>query len=269
MKKIGILGSKDSYSYLCYQKFIEKTHLDIDPVFFRTMHEAFKHDVELDFIILPFENTLEGYVQQHMDLLFSHKFIIDAELTLPISFDFIYKDQVKNLYVQYVAKNQCLSFIEEHPSYHVILTDSNSESLERYHKDPYGSAIIPHHLLNDMSDAMLDVADETINHTRFLVLAKKPCGLMRYERFDNYKISLVITPYKDRPGLLYDILKEFAQEQVNLISIMSRPTKKQMGTYHFFIELISQQKDDLKTMYILEHLKIDFDVRVLGFFQVL
>jgi prephenate dehydratase len=269
MKKIGILGSEDSYSYLCYQKFIEKTHLVLEPVFYRTMHETFKHYTELDFLILPFENTLEGYVQQHMDLLFTHQLVIEAELALPISFDYIYKNQIKNLYVQYVTKNQCLSFIEDHHAYQIVLTDSNSESLEHYQKDPFGSAIIPHHLNQNKEQSLLDVADETSNHTRFLVLAQKPLELTRYESCDDYKISLVITPYKDRPGLLFDILKEFAEEKINLISIMSRPTKKQLGTYHFFIELISNEKDDMKTVHILERLKIDFDVRVLGFFQVL
>ena len=80
----------------------------------------------------------------------------------------------------------------------------------------------------------MSVTDEKQNQTRFLVLSKKEVVLEKYLPKPDFKVSLVITPFSDRPGLLFDILKAFSNRQVNLISIMSRPTKKLIGTYHFF-----------------------------------
>jgi prephenate dehydratase len=50
---------------------------------------------------------------------------------------------------------------------------------------------------------------------------------------------------------------------------MSRPTKKQMGNYHFFIELLSADTQYETIILVIENLKKDFDVKVLGIYQVL
>ena len=44
-------------------------------------------------------------------------------------------------------------------------------------------------------------------------------------------------PKEDRPGLLFEILKNFYDNRINLISIMSRPTKQELGTYNFYLEI--------------------------------
>jgi prephenate dehydratase len=225
--------------------------------------------IKCGYAILPFENTLDGYVQHHMDLLLKSGLKIEAEMSVQITFDFVYKDKAKNLYVQYVTKNQCLDFIEMHPEMKIIITDSNVESYERYHTDPLGAAIVPHHLVQKDDLVIREVADEKDNHTRFLILKKDELELKKYHTLDPFKVSLVITPFKDRPGLLFDILKSFAEHHVNLISIMSRPTKKRLGTYHFFIELMSDSTSYRVVQSILEKLKHEFDVNILGLYQVL
>ncbi len=266
MRLVGVLGSKDTFSYICYERFERHINHLLQPIFYESMHDLFNHVNEIDYVILPFENTLEGYVQQHMDLILKHDLVGIAEIKIPIIFDYVYHEDVQTLYVQYAAKNQCLSFIENLNDVTVVITDSNHESLQRYQKDPCSGAIIPHHVSDGYEYVMHDVADETSNQTRFLILSHKQEHIISSKE---KKMSFVITPYNDRPGLLYGILKEFADEHINLISIMSRPTKKQLGTYHFFLELMIEESQQEKIDIIIDHIKKDFEVKILGIYPVL
>lgn len=201
-----------------------------------------------------------------MDLLMNSKLKIEAEMILPICFDFVHKAKSKRLYVQYVTKNQCLNFLENRNE-SIIITDSNVESYQRYLEDTEGCAIVPHHLINSNDQTIASVADEQHNYTRFLILSSKTESPHLYQKNKFFKVSLIITPYIDRPGLLFDILKLFAEENVNLISIMSRPTKKQLGTYHFFIELVSDISSQNHVEAVLKQMKNHFEVMILGTYQ--
>lgn len=267
MKNIAILGPKNTYSDLCYKKYQEMTGYNLKPHYYNSVRETIKHSIDL--AIIPLENTLDGYVQQHMDLIFNSNMKIDAEINMPIIFDYVYKKNAKNLYVQYVTKNQCLKFVELYKAYNIIITDSNVESYNLYLNDPYGAAIIPTHLVTTSNKVIRNVADEPSNFTRFLVLEHKELSLNHYNDNQSYKVSLVITPHHDKPGLLYNILKAFADEHINLISIMSRPTKKQLGTYHFYIEFMSDKTTYNNVVVILKNLTADFDINVLGMYQTL
>jgi prephenate dehydratase len=54
---------------------------------------------------------------------------------------------------------------------------------------------------------------------------------------DKIRIPVYIIPRDERPGILFEILKSFYEKDINLISIMSRPTKQEMGTYNFYVEI--------------------------------
>jgi prephenate dehydratase len=78
------------------------------------------------------------------------------------------------------------------------------------------------------------------NQTRFVVLAKKdhpPTG--------RDKTSIVFSIRKDRPGGLHNILGEFASRAINLTKIESRPSKKALGDYYFFIDMEGHRTDNI------------------------
>lgn len=51
------------------------------------------------------------------------------------------------------------------------------------------------------------------------------------------KTSIIIYLEKDRPGALYEILGAFAKRKINLTKIESRPSKRELGDYYFYIDL--------------------------------
>ena len=50
------------------------------------------------------------------------------------------------------------------------------------------------------------------------------------------KCSILIDPSTDRSGLLHDLLDVFARRKINLTRIESRPSKRGIGTYVFFLD---------------------------------
>ena len=57
------------------------------------------------------------------------------------------------------------------------------------------------------------------------------------------KTSLIVYLEKDRPGALYEILGAFAKRKINLTKIESRPSKKELGDYYFYIDFEGHTSD--------------------------
>jgi prephenate dehydratase len=75
------------------------------------------------------------------------------------------------------------------------------------------------------------VENSAINTTRFVRISKDP----HHEEWPE-KCSILIDPSTDRAGLLHDLLEAFAKRKVNLSRIESRPSKRGIGNYVFFLD---------------------------------
>jgi prephenate dehydratase len=87
-----------------------------------------------------------------------------------------------------------------------------------------------------------NIADETGNQTRFVLVAKEgipaPTG--------NDRTAIVVFQRADEPGSLLSILQEFAARRINLSQLISRPTKKGgLGDYCFIMYVDGHIKDEL------------------------
>ena len=82
------------------------------------------------------------------------------------------------------------------------------------------------------------IQDSPNNLTRFVVLASAdhpPTG--------DDRTSLCFSFQDDRPGLLYEVMGEFARRGINLAKIESRPTKESLGRYIFLADLVGHRED--------------------------
>jgi len=82
----------------------------------------------------------------------------------------------------------------------------------------------------DMTILAREIEDVKNNSTRFFVLDKQDSP---YSGED--KTSIIFTT-KSIPGALYKILGEFANRDINLTKIESRPTKQTPWEYHFYLD---------------------------------
>ncbi|MFT6140011.1 MAG: prephenate dehydratase [Psychromonas sp.] len=249
MPKIATLGPKETFSDLATQQYLHSQNSVYEIKYFNSLTETFAAiGNECEIGVLPIENLSEGYVQVVLDHLFNTNLVVISEILLPIRFSFVAScanlSELTDLYVQFVAHGQCSEFIDKLENIKVHNTQSNIESLllAQKHGDGAG-AIIPQHALKMAKNKTLirgNVTNYENNQTRFLVLANKA---QRRVAKQQYKTSLVVKNEKDSPGVLGNIVAAFAEQKVNLTSIMSRPTKSEFGKYHFFIDIDGHQED--------------------------
>lgn len=274
MLTIATLGPQDTFSDIATKQYLQtlKTHsLTETPSiqYYATLTQTFEAiGKECQLGVLPIENLSEGYVQVVLDQLLETNLSVIAELLLPIQFSFVaFCDQVSeltDLYVQFVAHGQCSEFIHRLEGVQVHNTQSNIESLVlAQQSQKKAGAIIPQHALLQAQDATIvdnQVTNYANNQTRFLVIAET--ALARVEGKD-YKTSLVVNNKQDCPGVLGNIINVFALQKINLTSIMSRPTRSQIGNYHFFIDVDGHQYDTHLAA-ALAQIKRQYQVTVIG-----
>jgi prephenate dehydratase len=273
MLNIATLGPKDTFSDLATKQYIQAIqdkHIQTAQIkYYATLTQTFQavgHECQLG--VLPIENLSEGYVQVVLDQLLDTKLSVISELLLPIQFSFVgYCEQLSeltDLYVQFVAHGQCSEFINGLEGVKIHNTQSNIESLVLAQaQGKSAGAIIPQHALSRANDATLinkDVTNYANNQTRFLVLSETAQARIEGKE---YKTTLVVNNKQDCPGVLGNIVSAFALQKVNLTSIMSRPTRSQIGNYHFFIDIDGHQEDDHIAV-ALSQIQASYAVTVIG-----
>lgn len=77
------------------------------------------------------------------------------------------------------------------------------------------------------------VQDRDGGRTRFYVLARSLAPHLAGE--EQYRTALVLTPARDRAGILLELLRPFAERGLNLSSLMSRPLRSGLGLYCFIV----------------------------------
>ena len=284
--KIAVLGPKGTFSDKAYLEY-EKKHRDLkfEPEYYPTIDEVFSAvcpgDCEMG--IVPVENTLDGYVQRTLDLLLEKELQVVDENKVAVQFSLVGNvnslEDIEKLYVQFKANGQCRQFINTLSGVKIISTESNMESYYNLGDEQGAAAIVPHHITEQEQGRFTvdNVTDASNNHTRFFIIRKGNADVARVEEFKKknadagiagkVRIPVYIMPATDRPGILFEILKSFNENQINMISIMSRPTKQELGTYNFYIEIDGDYSQLDVILDTLAAMREDNDIKVLGIYN--
>ena len=186
--KIRILGPKGTYSDIALDKYLENKNINVEREYCPSILQTIKNIVSEEYAILPFENTLDGFVVESLDRIIEEELQILGQVKLSIDFCFVSNcniEDVKDCYVQFKTYGQCLNFISEH-NFNYLKTDSNVQSKELFDEAlNNSSAIIPYHLLKNTNykTNVLHIADSKNNETRFFIVKK---GKEKIEKCDNY-----------------------------------------------------------------------------------
>ena len=267
--KIAVLGPKGTFSNQIGTIFGTLVNNDVDLVNCKSISNVVSSvNASCPLAVLPIENAIGGYVQQSLDLLLNSKLTIIHEITLPIRYTFIGNvtalGDIKTVFVQYVAKDQCSRLLDSLESISITQTQSNSESYLLYKKASIGTgAIVPSNIITNHSDYPLikeNIADYPKNKTRFWILAHPSFEPLK-QLFS--KTSIIILNGANKPGELSRILAIFAEQSINLCSIVSRPVKHDLGSYYFFID-IQGSISDPKLSYCLDEIKQNNEIHILG-----
>ena len=252
IKKILYLGPEGSNSQLAAGVFENKLKINTEMIPVSTITKAIEIlDSEDDSTaaVLPIENSIEGIVRETIDNLIQTgaDVFIQAEITVPICHCLIAKgkkEEIKTIVSITQAVAQCKKYIADNfPKDIGIILYSSTSGAAKYIKDKDNSfASISNELcagLYGLNVIEKDINDVKDNKTRFILVAKK--NLCK-EKKSRTSISFTT---ENKPGALLKILEIFKNNNLNLIYLESRPSKKKFGEYIFYAD-IDKGFEDIK-----------------------
>ncbi|GAC1459601.1 MAG: prephenate dehydratase [Chamaesiphon sp.] len=188
--------------------------------------------------VVPVENSIEGSVAITLDTLWQLDTLqIQQALVLPISHALLSRAEslagIRTVYSHPHALAQCQGWLEQFlHSVQLIPCNSTTEALQHLNTDLTASAISSQRAaqLYNLPVLAHPINDYPDNCTRFWVVGLQPST-------GGNHTSLGFSVPANIPGTLVKPLQLFAQKGINLSRIESRPTKRSLGDYLFFIDL--------------------------------
>jgi len=199
----------------------------------------------VEFGVVPVENSLEGIISRVYDLLLDSSLRVCGEIELRVIHCLIADpgaglDTIKRVYSHPQALAQCRSFLK-HLNAELIPTYDTAGSVKMIKEsgiaDSAAIASARAAEIYGMKVIAQGIEDNPNNFTRFFILSKKdspPSG--------NDKTSIVFSE-KDKPGMLYAALGEFARRNINLTKLESRPTRQKPWQYNFYLDFEGHRQD--------------------------
>ena len=246
---IGILGPAGTFSEMAALKWVGLKRMNLETEvemrYYDTILDVSESILskEVDYGIVPIENSLEGSVGETLDVLSGENAepgtqmqIVD-EILVPIKICLLALnnfDRVKKIVSHPHALAQCKRFLRERcKDREVKPVDSTAVAAKQASQSEEIAALASE---TAAVEYHLRIIEENVQDrdsvTRFVVLSSTN---MRTAPTGRDKTSILIY-LKDRPGALYDVLGEFALRGINLTKIESRPSKRAMGDYMFHID---------------------------------
>lgn len=223
--------------------------------------------------VVPIENSIEGIVRETMDnlLLITDKQLqITAETVIPVNHCLVSKagsiKKIKKIISHPQALAQCRNFIIKH-------FDNEIEQIEKASTSKAAQELI------DLDDTYAAIAnrktaelfklnilskninDEPDNKTRFIFLSR---AVTTPTESDKTSIAFAT---KNQSGALVKVLNVFDSLNINLLYIDSRPSKKNLGEYVFFVDFEGHIQEE-PSQKVLDLIKLNTNyIKILGSYR--
>lgn len=276
MKKIAYQGVRGAFSYITAKKEFGSENIFIGVKTFREVFDLLDKR-QVDYVVVPIENSLIGSIYENYDFLNSCEAQIVAEhvtkidhclLTVPV-FDISKEkrlNRVRKVFSHPKALEQCTRFFQRHPWMEAVLhMDTAGAAAEVAAEGNMEYAAIASAQAGKIYGLELlqdNLADDHKNYTRFLIVTNKQLASLKSD-----KCSLVIK-LTHIPGALGAVLTRFSEEQLNITKIESRPLRGSPFEYLFYIDFEFQEEELGNIKDTLALLAIDaHELKILGFYK--
>ncbi|MFW9990265.1 MAG: prephenate dehydratase [Candidatus Odinarchaeota archaeon] len=248
--KVGFLGPKGTFTHQAALEYFPKAGTEF--ITFTNNLEIFENIEKeiVDFGVIPIENSLQGTVRENLDLLIEKDLFIYGEIELRIIQNLISLNnsdisKIQNIISHPQAIAQTRNWLKNNlPKAKLINASSTAEAVRRVNElndetyaaigTKFSSKLYGLKVLNSR------IEDDPSNYTRFLIISKKE----NEHKEGKIKTSIVFVT-KNIPGTLYGVLKIFADANINLSKIESRPRRKGRWEYIFLMDFEGNKDDPI------------------------
>ncbi len=239
--RIGFLGPEGTYTHDAALKHFGHSvatvpHASIDAVF-RDVEAGLAH-----YGVVPIENSTEGVVNYTLDLFVNSPLQICGEVELRIHHCFLSNEtslsRVTHIYAHQQTLAQCREWLDEHCKDIPCSAVSSNARAAQVAADESGAAAIASMTAAELYGLAIlasNIEDEPDNTTRFLVI-----GDLSPAASGKDKTSMLLST-SNRPGGLVKLLKPLSDAGISMTRIESRPSRRGMWEYVFFVDIEGHQ----------------------------
>lgn len=236
--KVGFQGVMASFSY---EALVDYFGHEVETLNFETFKDVFQglEDRKINYGVLPIENSSTGGILEVYDLLRDYGFYIVGEKCVKVNHNLLgikgaSINDVKEVYSHSQAFMQSSKFLDKYKNWRLIPYFNTARSAKYISEEnDNAKASIASKKAAELYG--LEILSENINYntnnyTRFIIIGRdEECSE------NNDKISILITlPHE--PGSLYNVLKYFEKNNLNMTKIESRPMVDRSWQYFFYID---------------------------------
>ncbi len=283
--RVGYLGPEGTFSEEAL--LASAARGSVEPVPAGTIYDAVLalRREEVEFSLVPIENSLDGSVSVTLDLLADEQggLRIVADVQLSVRHSLIATSEVELGEIDTVITHpqvpgQCERFLRGELAHaRVLASSSTAEAVRsvlaggRRNEAALGTVLAAE--IYGGTVLREGVQDSDDNETRFVWLAGAQANPavppLRAEGWrGEWKTSLVFWgPGADSPGWLVRCLDEFGGRSINLTKIESRPKRERMGHYMFFVDLQGSIEDPQVAQAVAGLGEICEEARVIGCYR--
>ena len=266
--RIAYLGPEGTYTHAAALKHFGHS---VSTVFHGAIDEVFR-DVEAGeshYGVVPVENSTEGMVSHTLDMFIQSPLKICGEVEMRIHHCLLAQEadlsSVQCVYAHQQALAQCREWLDSELK-HVprVAVSSNAEAARTAQRKEGVAAIASSASagIYNLKTLATNIEDEPDNTTRFLVVGKRASHASGHD-----KTSLLLSTV-NKPGALSKLLLPLANAGISMTRIESRPSRRGMWDYVFFID-IEGHMDDPKVAAALKALGEEAAmIKVLGSYPV-
>jgi len=215
--------------------------------------------------VVPIENSTEGIISHTLDQFMNSSLYICGEVELRIHHHLLSNvselSEIKCIYSHQQSLAQCREWLDTKlPGVEQKSVSSNAEAARQASNDTTSAAIAGDVAaeIYKLNKIVKNIEDEPDNTTRFLIIGKAQtpaCG--------KDKTSLLIST-QNKPGALHDILGPLVKNKISMTRIESRPSRRGIWEYVFFIDF-EGHRDDKKVSGAIAELEQEARiVKILG-----
>ncbi len=269
--RIAYLGPKGSYSHIAarqyaarhFDTFVDCTCHKFEDIF--TLVET----GQADYGLLPIENTSSGAINDVYDLLQTTSLSIVGEIRIPINHALLtgVKSSLEELHTIYSHPQpfqQCSHYLNQYPHWKIEYCESTAAAMEKVAlaQSPHVAAIGSEAggSLYHLTPLASNLANQQINVTRFIVIARKPIDVS--EQVPAKTTFLMATG--QQAGALVDALITLKQYSIIMTKLESRPINGTPWEEMFYIDVQANLRDINMQKALHDLSKTSRSLKVLG-----
>ncbi|EJE4690030.1 prephenate dehydratase [Vibrio parahaemolyticus] len=271
LARVAFLGAKGSYSHLASREYFGRKNTELIELNCEHFKEVTRtvESGHADYGVLPIENTSSGSINEVYDLLQHTTLYIVGELTQPIEHCLVATkdirlEDIKTLYSHPQPHQQCSEFLSRMKGVKLESCASTADAMQKVQEmnrdDVAAIGNASSGKLYGLQAIQGNIANQTENHTRFIVVARKPVEVSTQIPA---KTTLIMSTSQEA-GSLVETLLVLQRYGINMTKLESRPIMGNPWEEMFYVDLEAHLGSTEMQQALQELTKITKHLKVLG-----